>query len=229
MDQATSRVRAEELEHAITDVGDIKAARVVIAADGEIQEVHVLALPTKQPKQLVRDIESALQARFGISIDHRKVSVAQLGRGVEPSTNGNGSSASKSAKGPAARPRIVGITATVSGVQASASVALEIAGCEYVGTAEGPASQTSRARQVATATLDAVGQYLAEGTTFALEDVAILQMGRERVAVACITLLSPYGEQAFSGSALVRQNEKDSIVRATLDAINRRMGLLTTA
>lgn len=222
MDQGTSRVRVEDIEAAIAEVGDIKAARVVVDPLGEIQEVHVLALPTKAPKQLVRDIESTLQARFGIPIDHRKVSVAQLGREVEPSEGASG------ARHSAVRPRIVAINASVAGVQAAASVTLEIAGTEYVGTASGPASQTGRARQVASATLDAISQYVAAGNTFALEDVAIVQLGREKVAVACITLLSPYGEQAFSGSALVRQNEKDSIVRATLDAINRRMGLLTT-
>ena len=56
-----------------------------------------------------------------------------------------------------------------------------------------------------------------------------MQLGREQVAVSCIALVTTLGEQHFAGSALVRQNEKDSIVRATLDAINRRMGFLTTA
>ena len=232
MDNGTSQVRVEDIEQAIAEVGDIKAVRVVVDHAGEIQEIHVLALPSKQPKQLVRDIESTLQARFGIPVDHRKVSIAQLGREIEPSPNGNGSSApqaSDPARSTHVRPRIAGINASVSGMHAAASVTLEIAGTEYVGTASGPASQTGRARQVASATLNAVAQYVTEGTTFALEDVTIVQLGREKVAVACITLLSPYGEHSFSGSALVRQNEKDSIVRATLDAINRRMGLLTTA
>ena len=128
----------------------------------------------------------------------------------------------------AARPRIVGINASVSGLQAAASVTLEIDGNEYVGMASGPASQTGRARHVALATLDAVSQYVGEGTTFALEDVAVVQLGREKVSVACISLVTAFGEQSFSGSALVRQNDSDSIVRATLDAINRRIGLLTT-
>jgi hypothetical protein len=48
------------------------------------------------------------------------------------------------------------------------------------------------------------------------------------VAVACVTLVSSFGEQALSGAALVRNNDKDSIVKATLDAINRRIGFLTT-
>lgn len=223
MDQSASRVRAEDIEEALAQVGEIKAARVVVGPDGSIAEIHVLALPTKPPKQLVRDIESTLMARFGIPVDHRKISIALLGREVlaaeaEPQPE----------RPSAVRPRIVSINASVAGVQASASVTLEIGGAEYVGMASGPASQTGRTRQVALAALDAVAQYAPEGTTFALEDVAVLQLGREKVAVACITLVTPYGEQAYSGSALVRQNDKDSIVRATLDAINRRMGLLTT-
>jgi hypothetical protein len=58
--------------------------------------------------------------------------------------------------------------------------------------------------------------------------VAIIRLGRQDVAVSCVTMISPLGEQSFAGSALVRQNEKDSIVRATLDAINRRMAFLKT-
>lgn len=223
MEQGVSHVRAEDIEATLSEIAEIKAARVVADADGRILEIHVLALPTKAPKQLVRDIESAIMARFGIPIDHRKISIAQIGREdtvIEtPAT----------ARSTAVRPRIVAVNAAVSGVQASASVSLEIAGSTYIGQAAGPASQSSRARHVALATLDAVGQYTGDSATFALEDVTLVQLGREKVAVACISLVSPFGEQSFTGSAVVRQTESDSIVRATLDAINRRIGLLTTA
>jgi len=230
VEHSASFVKVEDIEDAIAQVGDIKAARIVAAPDGVIQEIHVLALPTKTPKQLVRDIESTIMARFGIAVDHKKISIAQLG------SDSSGMPAATSAATPQAetrpssvRPRIISINAAVSGVSASATVALEIGGREFVGTSSGPASQTGRARLVALATLDAVGQYADDAVTFALEDVAVVPLGRERVAVSCIQLVSSFGEQSFAGSALVRQNEKDSIVRATLDAINRRMGILTTS
>lgn len=226
MDQSVSRIRVEDIEAALAQVGEIKAARVVADVDGSIQEIHILALPTKPPKQLVRDIESTLMARFGLPIDHRKISIAQLGREMVDTTTPAAPAVEE--RSSTVRPRIVGINASVQGLHASASVTLEIAGTEFVGTSTGPASQTGRVRQVANATLDALGQYVSDSTTFALEDVAIVQLGRERVAVACVSLVTQYGEQSFTGSALVRQNEHDSIVRATLDAINRRMGLLTT-
>jgi hypothetical protein len=225
VDQSASHVKVEDIEAALANVGEIKAARVVASNDGVIQEIHVLALPTKQPKQLVRDIESTLMAQFGIPIDHKKISIALLGRdSIKPEP-----AEGEPERSTVARPRICSINANVSGVQASASVALEIGGTEYVGSSSGPASQTGRLRLVALAALDAVSQYSDATISFALEDVAILKLGREKVAVSCIALVSSLGEQTFSGSAMVRQNDNDSVVRATLDAINRRMGFLTTA
>jgi len=220
MDQPETRIRAEDIEEALGQVAEIKAARVVASPDGVIQEVHVLALPTKAPKQLVRDIESTIMARFGIPIDHKKISIAQLGL----------EAASKNGSSPASvRPRLVSINSTVAGVQTQVAVTLEIAGTDFVGRAVGPNSQTGRQRLVADATLDAISQYGDGAYSFGLEDVSVVQLGKERVAVACVTLVSTLGEQSFAGSALVRQNEKDSIVRATLDAINRRMGFLKTS
>ncbi len=218
MDQNT-HVAIEDIESTLAQVAEIKAARVVVSPEGTIQEVHVLALPTKSPKQLVRDIESTLMASFGISIDHKKISIAQLGVEALPDED---------VAAPDFRARIQSVSASVAGVHAGVTVVLEIEGELFTGEVSGPASQTGRQRLVALAALAAIEQYAHGALSFALEDVSIIQLGKERVAVSCVTLVTPLGEQAFSGSALVRQNEKDSIVRATLDAINRRLGFLTT-
>ena len=219
MSSTASRVQVKDIEAALADIGEITAARVVVTPEGVISEVHVIALPNKPAKQLVRDIESTLMARFAIPIDHKKISIAMLGKEAVAEPEGRSSMI---------RPRMISVHASTSGVQASVSVTLEIADVEYAGVACGPASQTGRMRLVALATLDAVGQYATATIAFALQDVAIIQLGGEKVAVSCITLVSGFGEQSLSGSALVRQNDNDSIVRATLDAINRRMGFLTT-
>jgi hypothetical protein len=128
-----------------------------------------------------------------------------------------------------ARAQIKSISADVTGVRTTITVTLELGGEEFIGRATGAASQTGRQRLVAEATLDAIEQYLQGAFMFALEDVGIVRLGRESVAVSCVTLVTSLGEQAFAGSAMVRQNDNDSIVRATLDAINRRLGFLTTS
>jgi hypothetical protein len=219
MDRGIPAATIAEIELALSHVSEIRAARIVSSDEGVIQEIHVLADPSKSPKQLVRDIESTIMAQFGIPIDHRTVSIAQLGRDSIVNDEPHA--------GPA-RARIHSVHTDVVGVRAVATVSLELEGEMYTGTAEGPASTTGRRRLIGQATLNAVEMY-ANGTfSFALEDVAIVTLGRERVAVSCVILVSPLGEQALAGSALERQSENDSLVRATLDAINRRLGFLTT-
>jgi hypothetical protein len=220
VDIRASQVTISEIEEALGQVAEIKAARVVTSAEGVIQEIHVLALPSKTPKQLVRDVESTIMASFGIPVDHKKISIAQLGQEMLPKQE-----ASKEPN----RPRIKSINNQVSGVMATVTVDLELEGNPYIGEASGAASQTGRLRLVAQATLNAVEQYTHGSFSFALEDVTIVQLGREKVAVSCMALVTPLGEQTFVGSALVRQNDKDAIVKATLDAINRRIGFLTTS
>ncbi|MDO9557583.1 MAG: hypothetical protein Q7J82_08405 [Coriobacteriia bacterium] len=219
MDNGISAATITDIEEALSQVSEIKAARIVASEDGLIQEIHVLALPNKTPKQLVRDIESTIMASFGIAIDHKKISIAQLGQEALPQEEAKQT----------ARARIKSINAEVSGVQVVITVILELEDDVYIGKVLGPNSQTGRKRLVAQATLNALEQYLHGAMSFALEDVDIVDLGSESVAVACVTLVTSLGEQAFAGSALVRQNEKDAIVRATLDAINRRMGFLTTS
>ncbi len=219
MEHRVPAATVAEIEEAISQVSEIKAARVVVGSDGSIDEIHVLALPTKSPKQIVRDIESTVMAVFGIPVDHKKISIAQLGQDMVPRDQ---------IQAPP-RARIRSINAEVTGVQLTVTVTLELGSDLYVGTATGPASQTSRRRLVALAALNAVEQYLEGSMSFALEDVDVVRLGKESVAVACVVLVTSLGEQAFSGAALVRQNEKDSIVKATLDAINRRIGFLTAS
>ena len=62
----------------------VQAAQVVFAESGMPCEIHVLAGPEKSSKSLVRDIQSALTAQFGVQVDHRIISVAQLSEGLAP-------------------------------------------------------------------------------------------------------------------------------------------------
>ena len=67
----------KRVENLITALTGVLSARVVVTPLGEVSEVHVLTKSDMQPKQVVRNIESALMAQLGFKIDHRKISVAQ--------------------------------------------------------------------------------------------------------------------------------------------------------
>ncbi len=220
MDLNLRDLNTEEIENKLCQIKNVKAARIIRGPDNSIEEIHVIAVPDKGPKQLVRDIESALMAEYGLPINHKKISIAQI-NDIDV-----GITEQRKEK---ARPRIVSINTDLSGTRAKVQVVLELNGVVFEGISEGPASQTGRVRLVAEATLDAVEKIVQSPYSFALEDVVIIPLGREKAAVVCIAVVSSLGEETYTGSAVVRQNNKDSVVKATLDAINRRFGFLITA
>ena len=70
--------RAEEL---LLTLPGVVAARIVPTPTGEVSEIHLLTSTEYNPKQTVRNVESALMAHLGLRVDHRKISVATT---VEP-------------------------------------------------------------------------------------------------------------------------------------------------
>lgn len=66
--------RAEEL---ISTLPGVLSVRIVPGDTGSVGEIHVLTTNEVAPKNMVRNIESALMAQLGLRIDHRKVSIAQ--------------------------------------------------------------------------------------------------------------------------------------------------------
>ncbi|PYO39926.1 MAG: hypothetical protein DMD29_07285 [Gemmatimonadetes bacterium] len=66
--------RAENL---LTSLTGVLSASLVVTPQGEVSEIHVLKRNDIAPKQVVRNIESALMAQLGMKVDHRKISVAQ--------------------------------------------------------------------------------------------------------------------------------------------------------
>ncbi len=215
MEHYTQDFIVEEIEHALCEISEIQAVRVVTDGNNTIQEIHVLASSAKEPKQLVRDVESTLMARFGIPVNHRKISVAQLDKEEIVKER--------------ARPRVVSVNSEVGGIKGKFSVVLALDGSEYEGIAEGPISKSGWRRLLGIATLDAIEKFAPGSYGFALEDIAVVSLGNDKVAVACIAVVTPVGEQTFAGSALIKRSEKDAVVRAVLDAINRRFSFLTTA
>ncbi len=76
------RVSVEDIEELLTKLPGVHRARVTVNDMGYIEEVHVLATDRRAPKQVVRDIESLLAAKWAIRVDHKRISVAQV-RGME--------------------------------------------------------------------------------------------------------------------------------------------------
>jgi hypothetical protein len=222
--RAGSDTEAEiiELERELCRLADVSAARIVTDPSGRPTEVHILARTGKAPKQVVRDVQSVALASFGLELDRRIVSVVQLGADgptdeVELEQHAAG----------AFRPRLVSVDAEVSGLRSLVRVTLVHGEQEAVGFAEGSVASTARHRLVAAATLDALRQLERAAECLDVDSAQVVRVGIQDVAIVTVVFVVPPSEQMVSGSAIVRHHaEADAIVRAVLDATNRRLATL---
>jgi hypothetical protein len=216
-----------ELEDSLRQLPGVKAASVVTGPDAVPTEVHVLAAPGKPAKQIVRDVQSLSMARYDIDIDHRIVSVVQIGEPELPPTvrqelDGTVEDPDDEAAGNPLRPAITAITVRTGKGETSATVSLAVGEDSFEGTSTGPAGQSHRARLVAAATVDAVADLL--GQPCEVESAGIVSTGTREVALTVLTLTVPRtGEQILTGSAVVRGDEADAVARSVLAALNRQL------
>lgn len=198
-----------EMEETLRWIPGVLSARIVGDA-GDPVEVHVLAESGRPPKQVARDVESCLAAKFGLTIDHRRISVAQ----IEP------------AFAREMRLTLEEVAIRYQGNVARAEVVLGLNDRRYVGRAEGTASARRRLILAAKAALDGVTQAVGEAIDIVVEDVGRFTVSQRPVIACVVTLADTRGEHALVGSAFVRRDECEAAVRAVLASLNRRLGLL---
>jgi hypothetical protein len=220
----TSYVSAEQIEDVVRQLKDVVSVRALLSPSGSIEELHVLVNARRAPKQVTRDIESALIAHLGITLDYKKISIAQaqprssLAGVAAPLTLAPGSIPAKS------RMRIADVSLTVHGTRADATVHLQRDDQIFTGLSTGHASSHNQLRLIATAAIRSVENKAGEDGTMVVEDVCgnVNLAGRTAVVVL-VSVISDRGEEHLTGCALVRQDLWKAAVSATLDAVNRRM------
>ncbi len=211
---AQEQVSAADIESVIRSLMNVSSARVVNGKNGAIEEIHVLADSSRSPKQVVRDVESAVMAQFGIELDHKKISVAQTQNGKQPRFAEN-------------RLRFSDVSISLNGMQAEAVVRLAAAGETYAGKASGHSSSHNQLRLISTATLQAVQSWGGPDTALVLEDInATINLSGQNIVVVFVNMITPRGEDLLSGSAVVKQDLWKAVVNATLNAVNRRLGII---
>lgn len=126
------------------------------------------------------------------------------------------------------RPAISQLHLLNSGLEVTASVTLSSGDRQATGEVTGSASPGGVHRAVADATVRAVEQLVEVPVRFDVEHLEITPMGTERTVVVALSMLSSRGTERLTGAAAVREDVRQAVIRATLDALNRRLELLLT-
>ncbi|HEU4763574.1 MAG TPA: hypothetical protein VFS28_02905 [Gemmatimonadales bacterium] len=207
--------RAENL---LSSLAGVLSARVVTTPLGEVSEVHVLAQAGVAPKQVVRNVESALLAHLGLKVDHRKISVAQTAE-VQPI---------KAVEQDAVRQRALQRAVLFEGLQVgpgrkhrvSVQVALGFDGRSASEAQEATDTPKGRMEAAARAAASVIDQLLGDHSV-ALDGVKLVEAFDKEVVLAAVQGLGGRQPVLLIGTAVVRESAEMASVLAVLDATNR--------
>jgi len=224
-----------EAEAALRTLRDIEGA--AIQADGDdIQEIHILTSSSRPAKQIVRDVQTLLLARFRRPIDHRVVSVAFTAAmpADEPPAPAPAAAAPAAqpqpepAPAPDTRVRFVSANVLVAGPRVQAQVELRWKGLPRMGSAAGHGTRDGGNRLVAQAVLAAVQEFLEEDVALALDAMEFSRLGAREVVAVAVQLVAHREHKLLVGCCTVEQDVPQAVALATLAAVNRMLGGLPT-
>jgi hypothetical protein len=224
--------RAEEL---LATLHSVISVRIVPSESGGVDTIHVLTTGETTPKQMVRNVESALMAHLGMRVDHRKVSVATTSARPTPGGGISGESvaaalapvpAGAAAKSAAVPP---GRTMYFEDVEIRGSRTKGV-GCKvtlrrgaevFVGEAEGFESDRSRVDVAARATLAAIAKVEGDDHRLSLEGSKVVEAFEREFVFVGVTVRMGRESALMTGSAEVKDSAETAAVLAVLDATNR--------
>ena len=105
----------------------------------------------------------------------------------------------------------------------AAEVSLTRDGRSYTGAADAAATATSVHRAVAQATLRAVESCIGSAARFELEHLQSTTLGADKAVVVEISMITRHATERLTGISAVRDDPRQAVIRATLDALNRRI------
>lgn len=213
--------RAENL---LTSLTGVLSARVEVSPIGEVTAVHILSQAGTSPKQVVRNIESALLAQLGLKVDHRKISVAQTAE-VRPIEALEQAAVDEQAN----RREIVFQSIDVEPVgslRVNMRVRLRVRGND--GEAEDEVADTKKSRMqgAARATVALLDRSLPE-STIELDGLKVIEEFEAQVVVCGVRTVAGRHTRLLAGSAVVTENLEQAAVVAVLDATNRWLATRT--
>jgi len=194
------------LQRTIEQIRGVTSARVILGDNDEIAEIHLVGIPGRGPKQIVRDTESLLYARFGMRVDYRRISLVQL-----------------DADGNAAGPTRLRFISAAAHPQASdrVRVVLHNGKTQVEGVASGSIADGGLA--AARATLNAVQALIGQVAQLRLQQAQTIVVEGQQILLVAVSALTPTGEERLTGTCLVGNDLLPAAAKATLDAVNRRL------
>lgn len=216
--------RIEKLLIALEGVGSLK---IVPDGHGGIDEIHVLSSSSLGPKQIVRNIESALLAEFGLQIDHRKISIArvrdpEISRAIDEPVEVAAPAIEQVAEHGDRRLVLKGLhIERTAGQRMTCRVEIDSEGEVFTGEAEGPDFEKGRLDIAASALLEALQQCCDEEVHLSLQGISRLDSLGRSFVVSIVGAAEGRRGITLAGIAHITDSPEEAAVLSCLHATNR--------
>jgi hypothetical protein len=203
-------VDADKIEDLVAQVRGVMAVRVVQDGQGQIDELHVVGSPGRSAKQMVRDVESLLYVSGGVRLDHRKISLVQIAESVMQPTE--------------VRVQLLSIAHSAADQPPTLTVTLAMGDHRVQGVGRArPDHDDPPVFLAGYATIHALDQLIGPRGQFQLENLQRQSFGALEVNLSHLSLTTDDRIETLLGISVVRGDELGAVVRAILDAVNRRL------
>ena len=216
--------RIEKLLVALEGVGSLK---IVPDGHGGIDEIHVLSSSSLGPKQIVRNIESALLAEFGLQVDHRKISIArvrgpEISRALEEGIPTAAPAVEQSLAPSERRLVLKGVhIERTAGQRMTCRVEIENEGSVVTGEVEGPDFEQGRLDVAAAALLEALQKCCDEEIHLSLQGISRLDSLGRSFVVCIVGAAEGRRGITLAGIAHITDSPEEAAVLSCLNATNR--------
>jgi hypothetical protein len=223
--------RAEEL---ILTLPGVVSAKIIESDSGAVEQIHVLTTAELTPKQVVRNIESALMAHLAMRIDHRKISVAITSEPKNRPTPPRPTPHTQFSAVPGVTPeggvrkftarRLYFEDVEVRGSRSkgvSCRVTLRKGEESYIGEAHGIEGDRSRLDLAARATVFAIGNAEGREGQLAVEGVKVMEAFEREYVFVGVTVRSGRDSQLLVGNCEIKGSAETASALAVLAATNR--------
>lgn len=201
---------SEEIKQLVCMLPDIKYCAAVCNESNEVEEIHVLAGMSRNVKQLVRDIQSAISAKLGVTIDYKIISIAQIDENDVKEV----------------RLKLDGVSTKNIDNTIEATVALSYDDKLFEGKVRRVKSRNNKFKAIAEATIMAVESYLGIGQAFYLEDIRVVPISSGELLTCVIGFALDDKEELMSGCSLIDSEENEAVSKAVLAAVNRKVSVI---